>query len=180
MKKLLFLFNLLLGLSAYSQNYYTGEIARGSDVVYKCLSWDPPGYIIIANDQAYSRLNARALYKDGTPVVPDSYKRAWPIDTDNSVLTSIVTNVLPIDKVKELKNSNKTLLIFVVVEPDGSIAEVGFIMSKDSPLASIPVDSYYEMEKQIKSKIRFILDDRTKNSYLWIHEVLWLDFKDIK
>ncbi len=180
MKKLLFLFNLLLGLSAYSQNYYTGEIARGSDVVYRCLSWVRPGAIIIANDRAYSRLKARALYKDGTPVVPDCYKRVWPTDTDNSVLTSIVTNVLPSEKVNELKNSNKSLLIFVVAEPDGSIAEVGFIMGKDSPLASIPVDSYYEMEKQIKSKIRFILDERTKNSYLWIQELLLLEFKDIK
>jgi len=180
MKKLLFLFNLLLGLSAYSQNYYTGEIARGSDVVYRCLLWGPPGYIIIANNRAYSRLDARALYKDGTPVVPDCYKRARPTDTDNSVLTSIVTNVLPIEKVNELKRNNKILLISVVVEPDGSIAEVGFIMDKESPLASIPVDSYYEMEKQIKSKIRFILDERTKNSYLWIHEGLLVDFKDIK
>lgn len=88
-------------------------------------------------------------------LVPKIISRAWPTDTDNSVLTSIVPKVLPIEKVNELKNNNKILLIFVVVEPDGPIAEVGFIMSKDSPLASVPVDSYYEMENQIKSNRKY-------------------------
>ena len=74
MKKLFLLIMLLLGMHAYSQNYYTRETIEGTHATYFSLSWLADGYNIIANSQSYSRLNTSALYKDGTPVYPDSYK----------------------------------------------------------------------------------------------------------
>ena len=180
MKKLFLLIMLLMGMHAYSQNYYTRETIEGTHATYFSLSWLADGYNIIANSQSYSRLNTSALYKDGTPVYPDSYKCVRSSDPNGSILMSIVKSALPADKLNELKNSNESLLVLLVIEPDGSIAELGFILSKNSLQRSIPVDTFFEMEKQIKAKIRFIPDDKTKNIYRWFHESVSIKFKDIK
>ena len=90
MKKLFLLIMLLLGMHAYSQNYYTRETIEGTHATYFSLSWLADGYNIIANSQSYSRLNTSALYKDGTPVYPDSYKCVRSSDPNGSILMSIV------------------------------------------------------------------------------------------
>ena len=49
MKKLFLLIMLLLGMHAYSQNYYTRETIEGTHATYFSLSWLADGYNIIAN-----------------------------------------------------------------------------------------------------------------------------------
>lgn len=182
MKKLGLFLGLLLAAPTYSQSdYYIGKTTvEGTNVVYRCFP-ELPGRIIIANAQAYSRVNGpAAVYKDGTPMSPDAYRRVSSNDPDDSILISIIKSTLSFNQLNELKRCNEALRIIFVIELDGSIAEVGFIMSEKSPLLRIPVDQYYEMEKQIKSRIQYILDDKTKCYYLWLQDPIYLDFKDVK
>ena len=102
---------------------------------------------------------------------------------DYSILKSIFKNVLTAEKLAELKEKECRLLIPIVIEPNGRIAEVGFVISKtpkDSLLFSITPDEYYQIEQQIKSKIWFTLDDFTRDAYQWISEIMWIDFKDLE
>ena len=209
MKNVFLLFMLSLSMSAYSQNDYNPEIAKEIDTthrmdynreivkeidsiyrhnpeiikkvnsIYIRLPWHA-NYFIFANAFAHSRLRARAVYKDGTPAYPDSYKYARSNDPDDSIFASIVKNTLSADKLNELKATNESLDVLLIVEPDGSIAEVGFILDDKSLQLSIPVSTFYILEKQIKAKIHFTLDDKTKNIYRWIHDGLSIRFKDIE
>lgn len=181
MKKLLLLFSLLFSSIVYSQNYYTGSTAKGTTVIYKCFPWTY-NRIIIANNLACSRIMAQPLCKNGKEVPPDYWKVARPNDIDYSILKSIFKDVLTAEKLAELKEKRSILLIPIVIEPTGRITEVGFIIPipNDSPLTSISPDEYYQIEQQIKSKIWFTLDEHTRDTYQWISEIMWIDFKDLE
>lgn len=181
MKKIiLLLFSLLIGASTYSQDYYTGETAQGTKVTYRCIP-ELFDCIIIADTQAYTRLNGpAAVYKDGTIAGPDTYRLAVTNDLDDSILASIVKNTLPADKLNELKKGNELFRVIAAIEPDGSIVELGFILNENSLLRNIPVDTFYEIEKQIKAKIHFSWDKRTKELYQWFQVPMSVFFKNIK
>ena len=179
MKKLLLLFSLLFSSIVYSQNYYTGSTAKGTTVIYKCFPWTY-NRIIIANNLACSRIMAQPLCKNGKEVPPDYWKVARPNDIDYSILKSIFKDVLTAEKLAELKEKRSILLIPIVIEPTGRITEVGFTIPNDSPLTSISPDEYYQIEQQIKSKIWFTLDEHTRDTYQWISEIMWIDFKDLE
>lgn len=182
MKKLLLLFSLLFSGMAYSQNYYTGDTAQGQYVTYKCIL-QQHGEMIIANSEKCSRIMTQPLCKNGQEVAPDYRKVAHSNDIDDSILKSIIKNVLSSEKLVELKEQKCSLFIDLIVEPTGLITEVGFLIfhpSKyNSLLLTITPDEYYQIEQQIKSKIWFTLDEYTRDTYQWIREGLSIKFKDI-
>lgn len=182
MKKLFLMLCFFLGNYAYSQNYYMRDTVQGQNVTYKCIL-QQHGEMIIVNSKNCSRILRQPLLKNGKEVPPDYIKVARINDFDLSILKSIFKDVLSAEKLADLKEKISSLLIPIVIEPNGRIAEVGFIISKmpnDSPLFSITPDEYYQIEQQIKSKIWFTLDDFTRDTYQWISEIIWIDFEDLE
>ena len=182
MKKLLLLFNLLFSGMAYSQNYYTGDTAQGQYVTYKCIL-EKLGQKLLINSKNCSRIRRQPLCKNGQEAVPGYWKVARINDIDYSILKSIFKDVLTAEKLAELKEKECRLLIPIVIEPNGRIAEVGFVISKipkNSLLFSITPDVYYQIEQQIKSKIWFTLDEHTRDTYQWISELMGISFKDLE
>ena len=179
MKKLLLLLSLLISSIVYSQNYYTGNTAKGTMVIYKCFPWTY-NRIIIANNRACSHITRQPLLKNGKEVAPDYGRVARINDIDFSILKSIFKDVLSSEKLAELKEKRSFLLIPIVIEPTGHITEIGFTIPNDSPLSSISPDEYYQIEQQIKSKIWFTLDEYTQNAYQWISELMGVNFKDLE
>lgn len=181
MKKLLFIFGLLICNMAYSQNYYMGNTAQGQNVTYKCIL-EELGQKLIVNSKNCSRITRQPLCKDGSEASPGYLRTARINDIDGSILKSIFKDVLSAEKLAELKEKECKLLIPIVIEPNGRIAEVGFIISKipkNTLLFSITPDEYYQIEQQIKSKIWFTLDGYTRDTYQWISDLMGFKFKDI-
>lgn len=180
MKKLLLaLCGLVISSMAYSQNYYTGDTAQGQNVTYKCIL-QQHGEMIIVNSKNCSRILRQPLCKNGQEAPPGYWKVARPNDIGFSILKSIFKNVLTAEKLAELKEKRTSLHIPIVIEPTGRITEIGFTIPNDSPLTAISPDEYYQIEQQIKSKIWFTLDDFTRDTYQWISEIMWIDFKDLE
>ena len=178
-KLLLALCGLVISSMVYSQNYYTGNTAQGTMVIYKCFPWTY-NRVIIANNRACSRITRQPLLKNGREVPPDYIKVARSNDFDDCILKSVFKDVLSSEKLAELKEKRSFLLIPIVIEPTGRITEIGFTIPNDSPLSSISPDEYYQIEQQIKSKIWFTLDEYTQNAYQWISELMGVNFKDLE
>lgn len=85
MKKILCLFTLFAYFSGYSQDYYSGDTAYGSDVIYKVTSWGNNFGRIISNINN-TKVRTQPLLKNGSEVNPGYIKVVKSNDIDGAIL----------------------------------------------------------------------------------------------
>lgn len=170
MKTILCLFTLFAYFSGYSQDYYSGDTAYGSGVTYKVTSWGNNLGRIISNINN-TKVRTQPLLKNGSEVNPGYIKVAKSNDIDGTILKKIITGIIPASKIAEWKKEKTTLLLLeVVIDPNGKISEVCFLIPNNSILLAIHPDNYYQIEQKIKDQIKYTLDAQTRNWYQWITE----------
>lgn len=175
MKTILILFAVMIGLEGYPQNYYAEDYAKGTDVTFKCTTLFT-NTRIVSNITNQKTMSLQVL-KNGMEAGPDHYKKIRSNDLNYDKLYKIIRTSFTQTEIELLKQAQALLVVDIIIAPDGQILEVGFLLPKNSPLCSIKPDTYYQVEQAIKSQIHYTWDDKTRELYPWVADLMLVDFK---
>ena len=162
LKIYLFVLGILYCLTLSAKNYYQGRTTvSGDSVTYRVKVTSTGAYRIdnIHNKKAGTPL--RML--DGTLADGSKGYGATQNQPFEQTLYRAVKEVLPDSVLQALKNAEEQMYIGLIVEHDGTVSEVGFIIDDDSLLTAIPPDQYYSIEQKIKRYTTFTLWSNSKD-----------------
>lgn len=175
MKTILILFALMIGLEGYTQNYYSKDYAKGANVTYKCTTRFTKKRLVsnITNQKVMSL----QVLKNGSDAGPDFYRKICSNDLNNEKLYGIFRTSFTSAEIERLKMAEARLLLDIIIAPEGNILEVGFLLPPNSPLFSIKPDTLYQVEQAIKSQIHYTWDEKTRELYPWVADLMLVEFK---
>lgn len=174
MKSSLLLSALLIGINGFAQNYYTEDYAKGTNVTFKCTTRVSKKRLV--SNITNQKIMTQQVLKNGTDAGPDHYKKVRSNDPNNDKLYGIIRAAFSPEEIERLRQARAYLVMDLIIAPEGYVLEVGFLLHLNSPLCSIEPDRYYEVEQAIKSQIHFTWDDRTRELYPWVGELMLVDF----
>ncbi len=175
----------LLGWAQYllGQNYYKGKNTVTAEGTTYAVVYTKYLFQLKSTNDQYE--NTSLYYKDGRPY-EEEYFTDPCIFPDNQEFNEVLKETFTQAEYKRLSNIKKrtTFDLGFVVDPQGNIVEMYFLLSTHPEIVSLPPERFVQLERNMKAKLHWELTDFGKQlkACFPIYSVYWdklkLDYSD--
>jgi hypothetical protein len=148
-------------------DYYTGKnIISGTVFAFRKVN-EYASYLQIrnVNNVKFDMNPVKSTYEGEEP-----FRYIWALSrfNDKNQIYSSVKDALGATIINQFKSTNNfaTIEIGFIINMNGTVPEVEFVLKKDSLLFSIPPEKLYQLELLLKQRVTFTVDQRDALNFI--------------